>query len=245
MPERLLIVNADDLGYDPAVTRGILEAMRAGLVTSTTLLVNMPDSEEAARAAGGAPVGLHLNLARGKPVSAAIPGELLAGGELSEANAASLPADAVAEEVHAQLHRAKALLGRQPTHIDVHKHLHRHPAVLDGLCRAAGQHGLPVRAIDARMRQAICERGLRTTDDFIGDAGAEAFWTLERLGAELSRLAEGTTELMCHPGHAPEEIRSGYSAQREVELRTFTDPRALELVRKAGARLGSFADLPR
>lgn len=38
MGNRILIINADDLGYDPAVTRGILEAMRAGLVSSATLM---------------------------------------------------------------------------------------------------------------------------------------------------------------------------------------------------------------
>ena len=39
---RRLIVNADDLGYDPAVSEGIVLAMRSGVVTSSTLMVNLP-----------------------------------------------------------------------------------------------------------------------------------------------------------------------------------------------------------
>src|SRR5688500_7142073 len=68
-----LIVNADDLGYDPAVTRGILRAMRQGVVTSTTLMVNTPWAEDAAREADELSVGLHLNLARHPPLPATPP----------------------------------------------------------------------------------------------------------------------------------------------------------------------------
>ena len=61
---RRLILNADDFGYDPDVTRGIEESMRAGVVSSTTMMVNTPWSEHAAARANGLSIGLHLNLAR-------------------------------------------------------------------------------------------------------------------------------------------------------------------------------------
>ena len=35
-----LIINADDFGLTPAVTRGIYDAMTRGVVTSTTMMVN-------------------------------------------------------------------------------------------------------------------------------------------------------------------------------------------------------------
>lgn len=43
-----LIINADDLGYSPAVNRVIADLFDMGLVTSTSLLVNQPYSEEGA-----------------------------------------------------------------------------------------------------------------------------------------------------------------------------------------------------
>ena len=82
---RRLIVNADDLGYDPAINRGIVEAMRQGVVTSATLMVNLPHSAEGAAQAHGLAVGLHLNLARGAPVSPRFPASLLVAGVLEPA----------------------------------------------------------------------------------------------------------------------------------------------------------------
>jgi predicted glycoside hydrolase/deacetylase ChbG (UPF0249 family) len=241
MPSAALIINADDLGYDPAVTRGILRAMREGLVSSATFMVNTPYSEQAARQADGLSLGLHLNLARGRPLSGAFSMGHLVEGAFHEPLAAQLPAVAVEEEAHAQLTRLEALLGRPATHVDVHKHLHRHPAVLEGLARAARTRHLPVRSIDASMRAALLGYGVATNSHFWGDAGAEAYWTEARLLEALTRLpAEGVVELMCHPGYRPEAVQSGYAAQREVELEAFLSPAAREALCRSGARLTDF-----
>lgn len=228
-----LILNADDFGYDPAVTRGIERAMREGMVSSTTMIVNSPHSEAAAAQAGGLAVGLHLNLVRFGAVSA--PGhELLEG--------TTLDATFVEHETHAQLDRLRALLGRDATHIDVHKHAHRQPGVLAGLARAARARGLAVRSIDDGMRRALREAGVRTNDAFLGDAGATAFWTLDEWARQLDRAPrEGVVELMCHPGYAPSHVASGYGAQREVELATFLAPAAREALATRGLTLSSWA----
>jgi chitin disaccharide deacetylase len=238
-----LIINADDLGYDPAVTRGILQALREGVVTSTTLLVNTPYSEEAARAAEELPVGLHLNLAHFVPIWEQFPREFLTDGELSEQRAEALPAEIVEAEATAQLQRCEQLLGRRPTHVDVHKHLHLLPPVLEGLARAAKRYGIPARSIDVSMRAALRRADVLTNDHFMGDAAQTAYWTLERLAQKVALLQPGVTELMCHPGYAPSHVRSGYSAQREVELTTFTDPRARELLAGSGVRLADYTAL--
>lgn len=233
---RSVILNADDFGYDPAVTRGILEAMQAGLVRSTTLMVNTPFSGEAAAQAQGLAVGLHLNLARFPMVSQP-------GRELVEAEAPRLSVELVEQETLAQLDRLQALLGRAATHLDVHKHLHRHPNVLEGLTRAAQARRLPVRSIDLAMREALRSAGVRTNDVFVGDAGAEPCWTLARWQREMQALpAEGVIELMCHPGYAPERLASGYSQQREVELATLTSPEAKHAAQTLGVQLCSWAE---
>lgn len=220
MSGRHVILNADDFGYDPAVSRGIVRAMKAGVVSSTTMMVNTPDSEDAATLSEGLAIGLHLNLARWPAVSRP-------SHEFVERDAATLERAFVHDETLAQLDRLKALVGREATHVDVHKHLHRHPAVLDGLCDAATSRGLAVRSIDAPMRAALRARGVRTNDVFLGDAGATAWWTPSQFAQTVSSLpADGLIELMCHPGFAPSVVTSGYSAQREVELATFCAPEA-------------------
>lgn len=229
----ILIINADDLGYDPAVTRGILESMTRGAVTSTTLMVNGPHSADAGDAVRGKGlgIGLHFNLARWAPVSA-VPSSLLgADGGFSESKVGALTPEVVEAEALAQLQRLEALTGRAASHVDVHKHLHRHASVLEGLLRAASAMKLPVRSIDAAMRAAIQARGVATNDHFIGDARDDAYWTLQQLRAEVAALpGDGVVELMCHPGYVPTTLKSGYSAQREVELATFVSDEARALL---------------
>ncbi len=246
MPPRALIINADDLGYDPAVNRGILRAMQEGVVSSATFMVNTPYSEAAAQEARGLALGLHLNLARGLPVWAAFPTDSLSGGAFSEPLAAHLTPDVVEAETLAQLERLDLLLGQPATHVDVHKHLHRHPGVLEGLARAARTAGVPVRSIDEDMRRTLRAHGVLTNDHFIGDAGAEAYWTVERLEEQLAKLPEeGVTELMCHPGYTPEAVKSGYAQQREVELATFLHPRAHMVLTRLGVKPTDFRVLTR
>src|SRR5438874_7595839 len=75
---RNLIVNADDLGWTEGVNRGIAEAHRNGIVTSTSLLANgvaFASGVELARSTPGLGVGVHLNLSDGEPTA---PRELVA-----------------------------------------------------------------------------------------------------------------------------------------------------------------------
>ncbi len=67
-----LIINADDFGLSPGVNRGILSAFRDGILTSTTLLANLCHFDDAvalARENPELPVGVHLSLLWGPPVT--------------------------------------------------------------------------------------------------------------------------------------------------------------------------------
>jgi chitin disaccharide deacetylase len=226
-----LIINADDLGYDPAVSRGIIESMERGVVSSTTAIVNGPHSQDALSKVKGSAlaVGLHFNLSRFAPVSGVSKGHLGGDGGFVEDRARELPVAVVEQEAQAQLEKLEAMLGRPASHLDVHKHLHRHGNVLDGLVRVALKRKLPVRSVDDKMRKELRDKGVITQDLMLGDAGADAYWTRERFKMHLWALPEsGTVELMCHPGYAPLTVKSGYSAQREIELKTFTSKEAGE-----------------
>ena len=70
---RRLIVNADDYGRTPSVSRGICDAHLKGLVTTTTVMINLPGAlEDVRRGIDCAPAlafGVHLNLTCGKPLT--------------------------------------------------------------------------------------------------------------------------------------------------------------------------------
>jgi len=221
---RLLIINADDLGYDPAIDRGILEAAREGIVTSTTCMVNREGAESALAAALEIPrlgVGLHVELALTQDAGA----------------------DRVETEIETQLARFVSLAHRAPTHLDFHKHTHRDPSVLRAAIAVALRHSLPVRSVDDTMRASLRREGVRTPDAFVGDTGARAFWTAEKILAAFESACDGVTELMCHPGHAPEKVKTSYGAQRADELRALMDPRVLERARRGEPRLVDFREV--
>src|SRR5688500_4237920 len=76
MPNAKLVVNADDLGLAESVNRGIADSIELGIVTSASLLVNMPALDDAVRklrylrAIGKhISVGLHFNIVSGQPLS--------------------------------------------------------------------------------------------------------------------------------------------------------------------------------
>lgn len=215
-------MNADDLGYDPEIDRGILEAHAAGIVTSATAMVETPFAADALRAAPGSlGVGLHAVL---DP---------------------SLGRDAVRTALLRQLARFEALRGAPPTHLDSHKHVHVRPEALAAFAEVAAARGLPVRSIDAGTRAFLRRAGVETADAFLGDADRRPAWTVGALLAALEGVGEGRTELMAHPGHAPSHVRTSFGPEREVELAAVCHPAARALARRRGIVLGSWRDLVR
>src|SRR5436305_1325309 len=68
-----IIANADDLGLNSSVNQGILLCFERGYVNSTSLLTNTAKFEEAAEMIcenrSMHNIGVHINLADGKPVT--------------------------------------------------------------------------------------------------------------------------------------------------------------------------------
>ena len=249
---RWLIVNADDFNLTEGVTRGILEAHRSGIVTSTTVMVNLPGLEMSRVLWQAHPrlgLGLHLNLTFGPPVLP--PGRARslvddAGrfvrdhGRLREAGD---PAE-IRLELAAQAERFRAIFGHSPSHLDTHHHIHRHPRVLEAVLDLAVGLGVPVRALTPEMAARIRGGRLPAVDRAEGDVGPEAYWSTERLLAFLVTLREGITELMCHPGYADAALSaSSYCTQREGELRALCDPAVTGALEAAGIRRIAYADL--
>ncbi len=66
-----IIINADDFGLSKGINSGIIKAYQEGILTSASLIVNMPGFEDAVKLAKenlGLGVGIHINIIRGKPI---------------------------------------------------------------------------------------------------------------------------------------------------------------------------------
>jgi len=151
---RILVINADDLGFAPGVNRGIFDAHAAGTVTSASMMVTTPAFADAAervrRDATRLGVGLHLNLVVGAPLSS-VPS--LVDPETGRFNpldafvrrslAGQIDPVEVRRECEAQL-QALVAAGITPTHIDSHRHLHAMPGILPVVAAVAHDAAIPV-----------------------------------------------------------------------------------------------------
>ncbi len=173
-----LIVNADDLGWTEGVNRGVAEAHRRGLVTSTSLLANGRAFDSAAAVSRENPdlgVGVHLNLSDGGPTAPAaeVPGLLNKSGELEGGTESlllrlagrHLPLEEVEREWDAQILKIKSA-GISPTHLDGHKHVHMLPGLFELALRLAKKHGIGAIRIsheNSRLRTALSSGGEQKT----------------------------------------------------------------------------------
>ena len=156
-PTKRLIVNADDLGLSPGVNRGILEAHLRGVVSSSTLMVNMPSAPAgAALVRAEAPrlgLGLHLNLSHGRPLlpPEEVPSLVRADGRFVSvsrglASARCWRPDEVRAELAAQLARFTELAGELPDHLDSHQLVGSFSSVCrEAMLDLSDAHRLPVR----------------------------------------------------------------------------------------------------
>ena len=136
-PPQKLIVNADDFGLNAENDEAILRLHQRGAISSATLVVNGANAENAARQANisGLPLGLHLNLGEGTPLSGSGPltdasGQMLGKAGLREAlDAGRIAQEALDDEVIAQLDRFQTIVGGPPLHLDGHHHCHVAPDV--------------------------------------------------------------------------------------------------------------------
>lgn len=190
-----VIVSADDLGGSEGTNRAIAEAHRRGIVTSASLRVGAPAARAVPALATENPglgIGLHLDLTDGAPIL-------------------------VLAEARSQLRRFRELMGRDPTHLDSHRHAHRQwPAVLEAVVTLAWETGLPVRGDSPAVTDRLRGEGLRTTDrcveGFPGVAAAE-----EDLVRTLESASDGTTEVVCHAQPAEVEALTSHAARQTIQ----------------------------
>ena len=153
-PPRRLIVNADDFGRSRSINAAVIRAQREGILTTASLMVNEPASEEAVALARDNPrlgVGLHLTLVCGHST---LPGGDIPGLVNPSRQFGNQPAAAglryfasrrlraqLRSELQAQFEKFRAT-GLPLDHVDGHLHFHLHPTVFAILIENASAWGL-------------------------------------------------------------------------------------------------------
>jgi predicted glycoside hydrolase/deacetylase ChbG (UPF0249 family) len=159
---RQLIVNADDYGKTEGVTQGIIQAHREGIVTSATVMMNMPNVQEALKLASDCPdlgLGVHLVFTAWRPLLSPteVPSLVDEDGYFHSQEAIlahpsmglrtgpeRIDTDELKAELRTQIERLRAL-GREPDHLDCHHFVHLYPPFFVVYVELAEEYGLPVR----------------------------------------------------------------------------------------------------
>jgi predicted glycoside hydrolase/deacetylase ChbG (UPF0249 family) len=229
---RFLIVNADDFGLSHGVNQGIVVAHEQGIVTSASLMVRPPAAPAAIDLARQHPelsLGLHVDLSEW---------EFRDGAWVAVYQVVDLDnQSAVAAEVARQLDAFRRLVGRDPSHLDSHQHLHRKQPLRSVLLELARKFDIPLR----HLSPSIVFRS-----DFYGQTRTGVTLpgaiSVERVIEVLKTLTPGISELVCHPGIGGDLI-SKYNVERAEEVKTLCDPSLREVLAAEGIVLRSFSGL--
>ena len=263
-----LIIHADDFGETEQITIGICEAIEAGVVTSSSIMANMPGTQfalgRARLLADRASFGVHLTLCEGRPLTNALSlmdsnGNFCNKRELFLRSVSGrLKASEVEAEIGAQLELVAAG-GVRISHLDGHKHLHQLPVVCSALARVARRHGIERVRLAARHGLTGYASPSSAVRELLSMHAARVFRTaklrfpkcLIDIGVCMSLAtqpdkwaqvvrADGIVEIFCHPGTERADQEKPGSCKRSEELEFLLSPSMRALLAAADSRLVNY-----
>lgn len=212
----MITINADDFGRTQSINNAIIKSFNEGIITQTTIMVNMPYAESAILLSQDNNffnnVGLHLNLDEGYPITNNIKKCKTFCKESGEFNGAfrkrriknlfltKTERMCCKEEIEAQMNKYISM-GFTMKHLDSHHHIHVIPSILPIVVLSAKKKGFQsmrirfnlqntniIKNIFTKCINLYISRFFRTTDYFCDSV----YFT------ENKPIRE-SIEVMCHP----------------------------------------------
>lgn len=152
-----IVINSDDFGLDESTNHAIIKALRLGLISSTSCLVNFEDGFSDAinlyklGKIRSDQIGIHLNLTQGKPCLSETTNSILLcknsefNGSIRQKPIFSLKhtdRKIITNELTAQIELFIKSFGFAPSHIDGHHHIHTEWAVIRIVAPLAKKYGI-------------------------------------------------------------------------------------------------------
>ncbi len=215
-----LIINADDFGYSRGINYGIIESHARGILTSTTLMANMPGFDHAVELAHANPklgIGVHMTLTCLSPILKTHKTLVEENGNFKHISYFTNQTDYDIEEVYAewdaQIQKVYEA-GITPTHLDSHHHTHTLPMLQPVTIRLARKYGLPVRA-NMELPEDI--KGVAYFETEFDQLGQFEEATYEAYLKEVLDKVEkyGTVEAMAHPGYLDNLVYTNSTLHRQ------------------------------
>lgn len=246
-----LIINADDFGLTDGCNYGIIYAMKLGVVTSTSIMINMPKASDAIKLAkdnGIEGIGLHLTLTCGEPVSPKeeVPSLINKRGYFYKRRAELFPVmnlNEAEKELRNQILEFKKY-DIKLSHLDSHHHIHMYDGVREIVANLAKEYNLPLRQPNLETKELLIELGVQTTDSFsMGFYDEKA--NINELIDIIDQIPDGSIEIMTHPAIVDRELYdySSYNKQRLDELKVLTSKELKDWIEANNIKLITYGDL--
>ncbi|GBR75423.1 cellobiose phosphotransferase ydjC-like family protein [Candidatus Termititenax persephonae] len=138
-----IIINSDDFGISASANQAIAALHKKGVISSATLLVDLPYAKDAAELAKkqNIPVGLHFNLTLG-PLA-----KYKGRADFERQLALGRVSIRLLKEELARQYNKFLSFGLTPTHLDTHQHIHNWPLIFPVFARFAQKHKMPLRLV--------------------------------------------------------------------------------------------------
>ncbi|MGO5136962.1 carbohydrate deacetylase [Clostridium butyricum] len=252
-----LIINADDFGYSKAVNLGIMESHINGVLTSTTLMANMPGVDHAVSLLKDMPnlcVGAHLTLTCGKPMLGEKVSTLIKENgyffklEDVENKVVQMDTNEIYEEWKTQI-RYLLKKGVNLSHIDSHHHVHtfkEHEEIIKVLSE---EFNLPVRNCNNVLENKIrfldlCNYNpIRNMEEKYENVRIECFKLIEEIIKK--NIQYENTEAMCHPAFLDSYLleNSSFNIARIREVDILCDQLMRDLINKYEIKLCNYKNI--
>lgn len=221
-----IIINADDFGFSESINRGIIDAYKEGLISSTTIMINMPYAEDAIQKwkdNDSLGLGLHINLTQGSPIANNVKSlvddsNVFHNHRKVEKEEVEVTYEDAYIEIKAQIEKLLSYHVRID-HLDYHHNIHLNPSIRKALIDLALEYNLPLRTVDSEFREEVKSAGIKTPDNFSFDFYDD--------GAKWQSIVNfidnhhncDSVEILTHCGYMDEDTKQRTSyILRDVEL---------------------------
>lgn len=248
-----LIVNGDDFGLTIGVSKGIIDAIKNGIMTDTTAMANMQHFEESIKMAkdnGINQMGIHLTLTCGKPVLDAteVPSLVNENGDFYKKPdyvPKEISMDELEKELRAQINKFLAT-NMKLNHIDGHHHFYIYDERMFRLVVSlAKEFKVPVRCPSNKFMNIIKEFDVKSPDFMLGDFYEENT-TEDHIIKRIKELKHiEVLEIMAHPAVIDNELTNitSYLEYRTKELNTLKSETLKEFIKNNNIELINFSQL--
>ncbi|MDE5757859.1 MAG: ChbG/HpnK family deacetylase [Allobaculum sp.] len=249
-----LIINGDDFGITHGCNLALIDCYQKGLMTSTSIMTNMPFALEAvslSKENPGLSVGLHFCLTAGKPLTN-VPSLIKEDGTFDKAilfTPGKASIEEMRQEMQAQYDKFVRLMGKKPDHLNSHHGIEQIAGGEELLEEFSNRYSIPIRSFvnrDEFFKYSVpFEVAQGRLLSWKGVSPSDGIEVITNLFSKKDIQSDRAYELGAHPGYIDYDLIkvSTLTTGRAYDAYFFMHPELKEWISKNNIELITYKDL--